>query len=67
MLLKRGDTMGLAAFQRMRRLQASQEERKSVDLEKLTVPELKDIAKEKGISGYSKMNRDDLLEVLGGE
>ncbi|MEH7216999.1 Rho termination factor N-terminal domain-containing protein [Bacillus toyonensis] len=59
--------MGLAAFQRMRRLQASQEERKSVDLEKLTVPELKDIAKEKGISGYSKMNRDDLLEVLGGE
>lgn len=59
--------MGLAAFQRMRRLQATQEERKTVKLEELTVPELKDIAKEKGISGYSKMTRDDLLEVLGGE
>ncbi|PFY36883.1 Rho termination factor N-terminal domain-containing protein [Bacillus toyonensis] len=60
--------MGLAAFQRMRRLQATNEEKQEiVKLEELTVPELKDIAKEKGISGYSKMNRDDLLEVLGGE
>lgn len=59
--------MGLAAFQRMRRLQAEQEEQTAVNLEELTVPDLKDIAKEKGISGYSKMNRDELLEVLGGE
>lgn len=59
--------MGLAAFQRMRRLQAVKEEQETVELKELTVPELKEIAKEKGISGYSKMNREDLLEVLGGE
>lgn len=58
--------MGLAAFQRMRRLQA-EEKKEEVNLDSLTVPELKDIAKDKGVSGYSKMNKDELLEVLSGE
>lgn len=58
--------MGLAAFQRMRRLQ-SEEKQKVVILDSLTVPELKDVAKEKGVSGYSKMNREELLDVLSGK
>lgn len=34
------------------------------NLEDMTVPELKALAKEKGIDGFSSLNRDDLLSVL---
>ncbi|MBE6159463.1 MAG: ATP-dependent zinc metalloprotease FtsH [Lactobacillales bacterium] len=37
---------------------------KEVTLEDLTLTELKDIAKEKGIKGYSKMTRGELEEIL---
>lgn len=33
-------------------------------LEELKVEELKDLAKEKGIKGYSTMKREELIEVL---
>lgn len=35
-----------------------------VDLSKLTVTDLKKIAKEKSIDGYSKMKKEELIEVL---
>ncbi len=35
------------------------------ELEELTVLELKERAKEKGVEGYRKMKRAELLEVLG--
>lgn len=34
------------------------------NLADMTVPELKALAKEKGIDGISSLNRDDLLSVL---
>ena len=34
------------------------------DVKELTLTELKDLAKSKGIKGYSKMKKDELLEVL---
>lgn len=33
-------------------------------LEKLTVPELKDLAKDKGIEGYTKLDKAALIEAL---
>lgn len=38
------------------------QEQKSFD--DLTVPELKDKAKEKEVEGYSQMKRDELIEAL---
>lgn len=35
-------------------------------IEELTVKELKELAKDKGIEGYSDMKKDELLKVLEG-
>ncbi len=37
---------------------------KTASLEDLTLTELKDLAKEKGIKGYSKMNKEELIKEL---
>ena len=34
------------------------------DLNKLTLPQLREIAKEKGLSGYSKLKKADLIELI---
>ena len=39
-------------------------EDKSEDYTKLKVDQLKEIAKEKGITGYSEMNKDDLITAI---
>ena len=43
---------------------ATETKKESIDLSKLTVAELRDIAKEKGISGVSTMKKAELLEAL---
>lgn len=39
----------------------------SLDLESLTVEELKSLAKEMGLSNYSKLKRDELIELINNE
>ena len=44
--------------------EGEEEEAKDLNLEDLTVEELKELAKNKGINGYSKMNKEELIDKL---
>ena len=45
-------------------LEKDESDFKELSLNDLTLVELKDLAKEKGIKGYSKMNKEDLIKEL---
>lgn len=56
--------MSITGFNRRRRLLKQQELQENIDYSKLKVDELKAIAKEKGIEGYSDMKKSELIEIL---
>ncbi|PBE72846.1 Rho termination factor N-terminal domain-containing protein [Clostridioides difficile] len=40
------------------------EDKKNINIENLSIEELKNLAKENGIEGYSKLKKDELIEKL---
>ncbi|AXU30899.1 Rho termination factor N-terminal domain-containing protein [Clostridioides difficile] len=40
------------------------EDKKNINIENLGIEELKNLAKENGIEGYSKLKKDELIEKL---
>lgn len=56
--------MSITGFNRRRRLLKQQELQENIDYSKLKVDELKAIAKEKGIEGYSDMKKSELIQIL---
>lgn len=67
--------MGLAAFNRMRRLKAQQTAKTKVEerphyekehLEELTVDELRQLCKECELEGYKTLRKAELINLLSG-
>lgn len=56
--------MGIFAFRRKRKKEEVKPVKVSESLADATVPELKEIAKGRGIEGYSQMKRKELIEAL---
>lgn len=48
------------------KVNSSLKQETSPNLEKLTVKELRDLCKERGIKGYSNKSEEELIEMLSG-
>jgi hypothetical protein len=67
LLKKDGITTEVVHVADARRLkQAGYKEVKEQSIDDLTVAELKDLAKEQGLEGYSTLNKADLIKLLKG-
>lgn len=56
--------MSITGFNRRRRELAKLEKPNKIDYAKMKVDELKSIAEEKGIDGYSDMKKAELIEAI---
>lgn len=59
--------MLLRRYQKKRSDVIQEDKDERVDFGSLTVPELKDFAKERGLEGYSDLKKAELVELLEGE
>jgi hypothetical protein len=61
------DTENLILLVMTRVIKGAAKKKQEVDLNSLSSNELKELAKEKKLTGYSKMNKADLIALLSGE
>lgn len=65
--------MGLASFNRMRReleekkLKATENQEEEINLEDLSVKELKEKCEELGLEDYKSLKKDELIALLKGD
>lgn len=59
--------MLLRRYKDRRKEEPKQEEQQPVELEDMKVPQLKELAKEKGHEGVSQLNKGELIALLKGE
>lgn len=58
------DTEHFEVIEGKQAAQTESEPKHETDLESLNVTQLKTLAKEKGIEGYSSLSKDELLKIL---
>lgn len=58
------NTRDILIAQGFKLMQNKEEEPSKDSISQLTVDKLKDIAKEKGLDGYSKLSKDELIKLI---
>lgn len=64
---EKAEKLEAEGFRRLNGFQGREETENKRDISEMTVAELRSLAKEKKLEGYSSLSKEELLSVLGGQ